>query len=120
MSQPHVNVYVNQPGAETGAATKSYFDGSLAQYVGWVIIGGLITVFTLGLCAPWAICKLYGWKINHTVVEVRRLRFDGTGMELFGSWIKWLLLCIITVGIYAFFVGIALNKWKASHTFFAS
>ncbi|WP_415875138.1 hypothetical protein [Clostridium sp.] len=40
------------------------------------MIGIIVTVCTLGICYPWALCKLY-WKINHTVVEGRRLRFDG-------------------------------------------
>ena len=124
MSQPggqQVNVYVQQPGAaaQPGAATsQSYFDGGLASYIGWAILGAIITMCTLGICAPWAICKLYNWKITHTVIEGRRLRFDGTAMGLFGQWIKWLLLCIVTVGIYSFWVGIALEKWKVKNTFF--
>ena len=62
---------------------------------------------------------IYSWETKHTVIEGRRLRFDGTAMQLFGSWIKWLLLCFITLGIYSFWVGIALKKWKVKHTFFA-
>ncbi len=98
---------------------ESYFDGGLLQLIGWYILGGLVTCFTLGISYPWALCKIYGWKINHTVVEGKRLRFDGKAVQLFGNWIKWLLLSIITFGIYGFWVGIALEKWKAKHTFFA-
>lgn len=99
---------------------ESYFDGGLLQLIGWTIVGGLISICTLGICYPWALCKIYGWKIKHTVVEGRRLAFDGNGMQLFGNWIKWLLLSIITLGIYGFWVGIALEKWKAKHTHFAN
>ena len=60
-----------------------------------------------------------GWEIRHTVVNGHRLTFDGTAMQLCGSWIKWLLLSIITFGIYGFWVGIALRKWKVKHTRFA-
>lgn len=98
---------------------NSYFDGGLLQLIGWYIVGGLVTICTLGICYPWALCMIYGWKINHTVVEGRRLRFDGKAIQLFGNWIKWFLLCIITLGIYSFWLGIALEKWKASHTHFA-
>lgn len=42
---------------------------------------------------------IYRWKINHTVIEDRRLQFNGTAISLFGHWIKWL---IITLGIYSF------------------
>ncbi|MCD3195328.1 hypothetical protein G8S49_08090 [Clostridium botulinum C] len=40
-------------------------------------------------------------------------------MGLFCNWIKWLLLIIITLGIYSFWVGIALQKWKVKNTEFA-
>ncbi|MCL2544570.1 MAG: YjgN family protein [Clostridia bacterium] len=119
MSQPQVNVYV-QPGTGTGAGTKSYFDGGLGSYIGVAILGAIITVLTLGICYPWAVCRMYRWKVEHTVIEGRRLRFDGTATGLFGHWIKWLLLSIITIGIYLFWVHISLEKWKAKHTFFAS
>ena len=38
---------------------KSYFDGGLLQLIGWKILGGLVTVFTLGICYPWAVCMVY-------------------------------------------------------------
>jgi uncharacterized membrane protein YjgN (DUF898 family) len=98
---------------------SSYFDGGLLQLIGWSLLGWLVTTITLGICYPWALCMVYGWKINHTVVEGRRLKFTGKAVGLFGNWIKWLLLCIITVGIYSFWLGIALEKWKVKHTEFA-
>ena len=49
-----------------------------------------------------------------------RLYFDGTAVGLFGNWIKWFLLTIITFGIYGFWVGIKLRKWKIAHTHTAS
>jgi len=97
---------------------ESYFDGGLAQLIGWNILGALVTAVTLGICYPWALCMVYGWEVNHTVINGRRLHFTGTAMSLFGNWIKWLLLCIITCGIYSFWVGIALKKWQVRHTVF--
>lgn len=61
---------------------------------------------------------VYGWKINHTVIEGNRLQFNGSPIGLFGNWIKWLLLTIITLGIYGFWVRIALEKWKVRNTSF--
>jgi len=43
---------------------KSYFDGGLLSYIGWIILGSFITTCTFGICFPWAICMFYGWKIN--------------------------------------------------------
>lgn len=81
---------------------ESYFDGGLFSYIGHVILAILITVLTLGICAPWGMCILYNWKIKHTVIDGHRLYFDGTAMQLFGNWVKWWLLTIITFGIYGF------------------
>ncbi|WP_081766639.1 MULTISPECIES: DUF898 family protein [Bacillaceae] len=97
---------------------RSYFDGGLFQYIGWRILGTLITVFSLGILYPWSLTMVYGWKINHTVIEGRRLQFNGTAIGLFGSWIKWLLLTVVTLGIYSFWLFIALEKWKVKHTTF--
>ena len=101
------------------ARHESYFDGGLMQLIGWNILGGLITACTFGICYPWALCMVYGWKINHTVIEGRRLRFTGSAVGLFGNWIKWLLLCLITLGVYSFWLNIALEKWKVRNTEFA-
>lgn len=98
----------------------SYFDGGLLQLLGWSILGWLVTVLSFGICYPWALCMVYGWKINHTVVEGRRLKFTGSAVGLFGNWIKWFLLCIITLGIYSFWLFIALEKWKVKNTTFAN
>lgn len=116
MEPVSVNINVQQV---SQASSESYFDGGLLQFIGWSILGGLITFLTLGICFPWALCMVYGWKINHTVIEGRRLKFTGTAIGLFGNWIKWLLLCIITLGIYGFWLGIALEKWKVKNTTFA-
>lgn len=112
-----INVNIN---LNTNAATQSYFDGGLLQLIGWTLLGGLITICTFGICYPWALCMVYGWKINHTVINGKRLKFNGTAIGLFGNWIKWFILTIITIGIYGFWLGIALEKWKTKNTTFAN
>lgn len=99
---------------------ESYFDGGLFQWIGWNLLGSFITTITLGICYPWALCMVYGWKVNHTVVEGRRLKFIGKATGLFGTWIKWGLLCIVTLGIYSFWIPISLEKWKTKNTIFLS
>nr|WP_242597315.1 DUF898 domain-containing protein [Desemzia sp. C1] len=88
--------------------------------IGWSILGAIITFFTLGIAYPWALCMVYGWKINHTVIEGRRMRFQGSAMSLFGHWIKWFLLTLVTFGIYGFWVSIKLEDWKARNTIFVN
>ena len=97
---------------------KSYFDGGLFQLIGWKILGRLVTLFTLGICLPWAYTMIYRWEIEHTVINGKRLKFSGSAVGLFGNWIKWLLLTLITFGIYGFWVQIKLRKWKTKHISF--
>lgn len=96
----------------------SYFDGGLFQLIGWRILGGLITLVTLGICYPWAVCMIYNWEVKHTVIDGKRQYFDGKAIQLFGNWIKWFLLTIVTLGIYGFWVNIKLKKWITKHTHF--
>jgi len=95
---------------------ESYFDSGLLSYVGHSILAGLITILTLGICAPWGICIMINWKVKHTVIDGHRLAFDGTATQLFGNWIKWLILTIITIGIYSFWLNIKLQQWITKHT----
>lgn len=105
---------------EVHKGRNSFFDGSLFSLIGWSILGAIITFFTLGIAYPWALCMVYGWKINHTVIEGKRMRFQGSAISLFGHWIKWFLLSIITLGIYSFWVTIKLEDWKARNTVFVN
>ncbi len=99
---------------------RYYFDGGLFELIGWRILGYLITLFTLGICAPWAFTMVYSYEANHTVLDGRRLRFKGTARGLFVQWIKWLLLTIVTLGIYGFWVNLALKKWRTKNLEFIS
>ena len=99
--------------------SKSEFDGGLLGLIGIRIAAALLTLITLGIAYPWAMCLAYRWKTKHTVVDGRRLVVDGTGGQLFGSYIKWFLLCIITFLIYSLWLPIKLTQWKTKHTHFA-
>ena len=100
-------------------SSQSYFDGGILEFLGWTIIGAVLTSFTFGLMFPWMITKIYGWQVNHTVVEGKRLKFSGSALNLFGKWIVWMLICIVTLGIYGLWMSINLEKWKTENTSFA-
>lgn len=94
------------------------FDGGAATYVGTAILGFLITVFTLGICYPFALVLKQRWKAKHSYVDGQRLVFTGSAWGLFGNWIKWLLLTVITLGIYLFWVVPRITKWVWENTDF--
>jgi len=95
-----------------------YFDGGAGGYLGTALLGGLVTLVTLGFAAPYAIVLHQRWRARHTYVNGHRLLFTGTGMSLFGNWLKWWLLTIVTLGIYSFWVVPRLIKWTTEHTEF--
>jgi uncharacterized membrane protein YjgN (DUF898 family) len=97
---------------------RFHFDGGAATYVGTAILGVLITVCTLGICYPFALVLGERWRAKHSYIDGQRLTFTGTGIGLFGTWIKWLLLIFVTIGIYSFWVGPRIVRWKWEHTDF--
>jgi uncharacterized membrane protein YjgN (DUF898 family) len=106
--------------AEQVDESRSVFDGSVLGNFGTNFVAGLITIFTLGIAVPWAVCYRQKWLVSHTIIEGRRLTFDGTGIQLFGNYIKWWLFSIITLGIYAaFFLPVRMQQWVTKHTLFA-
>lgn len=100
-------------------ALRSYFDGGLLQFIGWVLLGVIVTVCTLGICLPWAVCMIYGWEVKHTVINGHRLRFTGTAWGLFKHWILWWILTVITLGLFGLWVPIKIKKWITSNSEFA-
>ena len=101
------------------AKSKNFeFDGGAATYLGTSILAFLITILTLGIAYPYALVLQQRWKAKHTYVQAYRLKFIGTGLGLFGNWIKWLFLCIVTLGIYSFWVAPRVTKWVVEHTDF--
>lgn len=98
---------------------ESKFTGGLLGMIGIGILQGLIITFTLGLGLPWAVCIKQRWIAKHTIIDGKRLTFDGTGGQLFGNYIKWFLLTLITFGIYSFWLTIKMQQWITKHTHFA-
>ncbi|WP_291990502.1 DUF898 family protein [Luteitalea sp.] len=99
--------------------SKSFtFDGGAADYLGTAILAFLVTSLTLGIAFPFGIVLMQRWRCKHTFIDGRRLTFVGTGMSLFGYWLKWLVLMVITLGIYSFWVAPRVTQWVVENTDF--
>ncbi len=98
---------------------NSYFDGNFWQRLGRIIVSRFLTVITLGLAYPAAVCMLLRWECKHTVINGRRLKFTGKGAQLFGKYILWWLLTIVTFGIFGIWLGLNMKKWTVKHTVYA-
>ena len=98
---------------------ESKFTGGLLGLIGINILSGLIMGITLGIALPWAVCMKEKWYTEHTIVDGKKLVFDGNAVQLFGNYIKWFLLSLITCGIYSFWLSIKMKQWVVSHTHLA-
>jgi uncharacterized membrane protein YjgN (DUF898 family) len=97
----------------------SSFDGGVLGNLGVSIVAGLLCIITLFIATPWAIVFKKRWEVQHTIIDGKRLTFDGTGIQLFGRWILWWFLSIITLSIFAWLaLPVSINKWVTKHTHF--
>ena len=68
-------------------------------------------VITLGLALPWVICIVMRWICENTTIDGNKLTFEGTGGGLFGRYILWYLLTIVTLGIYSYWAVRNQIRW---------
>lgn len=115
MSQQNLPVSGYSQQLQVPVAKSFQFDGGAGSFFLVGLAQFLLTVFTLGLALPWALCMRYRWQAQHTLVYGRRVVFTGTGGGLFGNYIKWWFFTIITLGIYSFWVIPRLTKWVVEH-----
>jgi len=104
--------------AQTAGET-SYFDGGVGNFLGEAFLALLLASFTCGIMYPWALTKVYGWQARHTVIQGKRLVFNGKAMDLFVNILKWMLLTLVTFGIYSIWASIEMEKWRVKNTTFA-
>ena len=110
-----------QPEGERVLALNSVskHDGKFIQLIGWSLLGGLVTMITLGIMMPWAVCKLVAWDCKHTIINGRRLRFTGKAGQIVGKNLLWMLLTIVTIGIFGLWVPMKWKKWITARIHFA-
>ena len=96
-------------------AKKSYFDGHTIALIGINLLTALVTTITLGLAYPAMYCLKKRWIYSSTVVNGYRLKFTGTGGQLFGKYILWTFLTIITCGIFGLWLPVKYQKWETKH-----
>lgn len=117
---------VSQAGAPSSAPASKRaqthqfaFDGGASTYLGTALLALLITVFTLGICYPFGLVLRERWRAKHSYIDGRQLVFNGNAWGLFGLWIKWFVLCVVTLGIYLIWVGPRIQRWKWENTSWA-
>ena len=89
-------------------------------YIIVLLLYGCIFLIPCILSAPFAFCCTYcikkSWNVRHTVIDGYELVFDGNAIQLLGKVLVWLLLTIVTLGIYSWWIVIKLKQWGMEHT----
>lgn len=95
---------------------ESTFDGStIIEF--FIKIGiTILTILSLGLAFWFLACAYERWNKKHTVYDGKRLIFEGDAKSLFLNHLLWILLTILTLGIYAFVVGKKAQQFIARNT----
>jgi uncharacterized membrane protein YjgN (DUF898 family) len=81
---------------------QSKFEGGVLPIFLFCLWAPLLLTITLSLAFPFVICTVIRWVCDNAIIGGKRYRFKGTAGGLFGRWIIWFLLSIITLGIYSF------------------
>ena len=119
----------------------SYFDGEPIFYLGKILLAGLLTIVTLGIGLPWAVCMVLRWTKNHSVINGCRLNFTGTGLQMLGMWllvevlavfaiigavifsafgVRTFVLAVLAVIMLFAWIAVYMRRWEIKHTEFAS
>ncbi len=95
---------------------ESYFDGGLVGFIVLQITNLFITLLSIGIAYPYVIARSFKWEVEHTVINGKRLKFNGTGRSLVWFWIKWAFILLITVGFALPWYFLSVMDWKVRNT----
>ncbi|MCL2191255.1 MAG: YjgN family protein [Treponema sp.] len=84
-------------------AFNSKFEGRWSEQQAKLFLACLVSVATFGIGFWWASMWYLRWIYSKSVINGRRLEFRATGKSFFKKGIVWLLLSVVTLGIYAIF-----------------
>jgi len=81
---------------------ESKFSGKVLPIFLFFLWCPLLLTVTLSLATPFVVCTVIRWICNNSTIGGKHYVFKGTAGGLFGRWILWFFLTIITLGIYGF------------------
>jgi len=107
--------------AQDGTRFRLEFEGTGGELFVTFLVGMLLTVITLYIYTPWFICKLNKAIYSRTAIleneqRVGNFDFEGTGGELFVTFLVGALLTVITLYIYMPWFQVKILKFIAANT----
>ena len=104
--------------SEVSTRPQSEFTGGAISNFLRTLAVSFVSGITFGLLLPVMVCWYQRWIAEHTFINGRKLVFDGRGGQLFGKYLLWLLLTIVTFGIFSIWLPVKVKKWMTKHTHF--
>ncbi len=109
-------------------AKNTVFEGSTREFKSKFVGGGktkrrvtwkcrAIRIFSFGLAAPYATCIYNTWQAENTYIDGKQLEFSGKASDLIGKYLLWILLTLLTVGIYGIWLNFKMKDFVVSNTF---
>jgi uncharacterized membrane protein YjgN (DUF898 family) len=87
------------------------FKGKFGQYIGIVLLGGFLSVITLGIYSPWFIKSIQKFFIDNSTYDSNNPEFRGTGGNLFVILLLTLIIPMIIIsGVLGIFTFINHNQ----------
>lgn len=109
------NSFIKKNKDNKRSSRKSGLGVNFFQYILFKLSLYLLSIITLGIGYPITFFYMTKWEAEHTYIDRRALRFDGSIKELMLIWLKWLGLVLLTLGVYSFFISKRLKIWKYNH-----
>ena len=91
-------------------------DALLEGNILFLAAAGVLVLLGVFFAIAWSSVVFTRWKVRHTKINGKRLKFKGCAWGLFGNMLKWLFFTVITVCIYALWLPIKAKKWTTSKT----
>lgn len=98
--------------------TESFYIGGLLSHFFINLWAAILVIVSLGLLTPYVICKKQRYKASRTYISGEKMVFRGKSMQLFGKFLLWWFLSIITFGLFMLFMITSVKKWTIFHTHF--
>ena len=97
---------------------KCEYRGTFGGLFGVMFVNALLSVLTLYIYIPWALVKMRNYEYENTAVggQMGRLKYEGTGGQLFGKFLLGMFLTVITFGIYSYWFANNLYAFKWDNT----
>ena len=95
--------------------TPSVFTGTTIACIGITLLTGFVSFVSLGFAYLAMFCFFKRWYYSNTIINGYRMRFTGSGGQLFGKYILWTFLSIVTCGIFSLWLPVKYMEWETKH-----